>query len=169
MSKIEIPIEIFEIPDLLVESEEETEDTNEIPDNSYQETNPGCHLLVEATINNEQKIVLIIDTGASKSVFDTELLTQFTTNIETPTNIESAGVNSAIDIHFGQIPNIQFGSLMVNNFDVGLTDLSHVNAMYKKILDKEIWGLLGGDFLFKYKAIIDYSEGKMTVEDDIIN
>ena len=50
------------------------------------------------------------------------------------------------------------GRLKVENLKVALIDLSHINQLYYKATNLEICGLIGGDFLLKHKAVIDYKK-----------
>jgi len=123
----------------------------------------GCHLIVEAELENGNKINLIVDTGASQSVFDTKMLHKSVQLSNFQVNTLSSGVNANIDIKLGIINFIKFNELEISNMQVGLTDLSHVNGLYKQFTSHEITGLLGGDFLLKHKAIINYKKSEITV------
>jgi hypothetical protein len=47
---------------------------------------------------------------------------------------------------------------------VALLDLSHINELYKRATDLEICGLIGGDFLTKHHALIDYKRKIMKID-----
>ena len=132
----------IEIQLLLVELEEE-----------------NYHIVVESVFPNGEEGIWIVDTGASRSVFDKNL-TQFYEPITTENmEIQSAGIgDSQIDALPGLIPSISFGELRLKDFIVALIDLKHVNDIYSKFSDYKILGLIWSDFLMKYKAEINYKE-----------
>ncbi|HBF89095.1 MAG TPA: hypothetical protein DDX39_10675 [Bacteroidales bacterium] len=122
----------------------------------------GCHLFVECLLNNIQPINLIIDTGASKTVFDSTLTQNFAEMVLKEMEIKSAGVGGDVTLsEFANIPKLQIGSFEMVNFETVLIDLSHINQIYEPIINRKIWGLIGGDFLLKYKATIDYRKKEL--------
>lgn len=122
------------------------------------------HLMVDVTINNETVGHLIVDTGASKTVFDKTFITPHLTEIEEIDDNHSSGINAMIDnAQIGQLELLSFGELILTNYQCLTLDLSHINALYKKYADKYIAGLLGSDFLLKYGAIIDYSKKTLSI------
>lgn len=124
----------------------------------------GSHLFVEAIINETQQCNLILDTGASKTVFDYGLMQNLSEDIESDTKIKSAGVGGDISLsEFANVPKLSIGEFEATNFETVLIDLSHINQIYEPIINKKIWGLIGGDFLLKYKANIDYRKKELTL------
>lgn len=124
----------------------------------------GCHLFVECQINKIISCQLIIDTGASKTVFDYNLMSSLSEKIEKEEEIKSAGVGGEITLNeFANISNFKIGDFEIKNFETVLIDLSNVNDIYEPIINKKIWGLIGGDFLLKYKSKIDYKTKILTI------
>lgn len=115
------------------------------------------HLILESKISNES-VYWIIDTGASKSVFDINLDHLYRL-IEPDKNDEylSAGINvSPIETKIGSV-SFQLGeTVAIENLTVALIDMKHVTKIYKKYTDLKIGGLLGGDILNRYGCCIDY-------------
>ncbi len=152
-----VPIEIIEIPTLFSPADIEIEKNDIVSDLEKEVTN-GCHLFVKVWIDTEKQIDMIIDTGASQTVFDKSLSNKYLKKIKLPTNIKSSGVNAEIDMHLGKLKLLRFGDFRVSDYVVGITDLSHINQIYEQINGKRIWGLLGSDFCRKYNAKIDYEK-----------
>ncbi len=133
---------IYEIPISLVEIEE----------NNF-------HLFVSITFNNDETGEIIIDTGASKTVFDANRLEKYSEKIELDEDIKSSGINANLtDAQLVTVNEIKIGDLVIKNFKAVLFNLDHINSLYADINNKQVWGLLGGDFLNKYKAKIDYEK-----------
>lgn len=122
----------------------------ELEDDSY-------HLMIESRFSSGISGSLIIDTGASKTVFDMKFVESFIIDVEDVKDQNSSGINAMISqAKVGVIPEVNFGKLKIKEYQCMLLDLSHINELYKKYTSKQIAGLIGSDFLVKYDAIIDY-------------
>jgi len=122
----------------------------------------GCHLMLEACFSNNLEGTLIIDTGANKTVFDSMLLKDCVENVTAIKDDISAGINSNIEnSKRARLKNLRICEFEINNYETTLIDLSYLNDMYQKIAKRKIYGLLGGDFLKKYRAIINYKSKKI--------
>ena len=125
-------------------------------DNSY-------HLLTSGSINGVNYFFLI-DTGASHTIFDSTLVPQVDETDSIYKEIQSAGIQSGeLKSSIGRIKKFKIGQLKLTEWTVVLIDLSHINSLYKKFTNKSIAGLLGGDFLLKHQAIIDYKKKKLVL------
>ena len=130
----------------------------EIPLQIIELENNNYHILVEGSFDDGTSACWIIDTGASKSVLDSNL-SQFYEPIESDNeeDYQSAGINQGMmETSVGKILHLRFGNLDLTNQKMALIDLKHVNDIYEKYTTYKIAGLLGGDILMQYKCIIDY-------------
>lgn len=121
------------------------------------------HIMMEGEFHDGEKCMWIIDTGASKTVLDKNLEDYYqvleTDGIE---EFQSAGINEGmVDTRVGITGHIRFGKLLIEDLKVALIDLSHVNDIYSKYSEYKIAGLLGGDILKRYRAVINYNKGKI--------
>ncbi len=119
----------------------------------------GAHILVK-TIVNKCKSYLLIDTGASNSIFDinNQIFVDNEYDIEGDVN-QASGFNSEIqNIKLGNIENLSIGYFRVKNLQTLFTSLEHVNSLYQKMKLPKILGIIGSDFLIKYNAIINFEE-----------
>lgn len=119
----------------------------------------GMHLA--AGINSTHfSNLAIIDTGASQSIFDYEIIDSFI--IETYDADDdglSSGVNSNLSDHkIARLGKLSLESMSLNKFKAGIMNLSHIRNLYKSQFDIEICGLIGGDILNLYNAVIDYQK-----------
>ena len=57
------------------------------------------------------------------------------------------------------------GELVFNNIELTSLDLTHVKQSYEQMGEKPIQGVLGGDILDRYQAIIDYSKSILRLND----
>ena len=125
-------------------------------DNSY-------HLFVSGVIN-DQKCELLIDTGASHTIFDANLVPEIPADEMIEHEIQSAGIHAGeLKSSIGRIKKFELGDMKRVDWTVVLIDLTHVNNMYGKFTDKRVAGLIGSDFLLKHNAIIDYKRRELVL------
>lgn len=117
------------------------------------------HLIVESDFADGEKGNWVIDTGASKTVFDKNLAHQFAECDEIGEELHAAIANETpMQTTFAHLEFMQFGKVKLNNLKVALLDLDHINTLYEETCGMKICGLLGSDILFQYKAVIDYKK-----------
>jgi predicted aspartyl protease len=119
----------------------------------------GYHPLIEVAVYGKP-FILVLDTGASKTAFDHVMLLQsgndalikasdkLTTGLGTNTMTSSTAL----------ISDMRIGDLQVATFEVAVLDLSSINIAYRQLDHPEVLGVLGGDILMKYKAVINYEK-----------
>ncbi|MGZ4117374.1 MAG: retropepsin-like aspartic protease [Bacteroidia bacterium] len=119
----------------------------------------GFHLMMKILINGKVANV-IVDTGASKTVFDKTAIEKFVNHksFEEHDQLSSGlGTNTMIS-QTTIIKKIKIGLAEIENYKTVLLDLSHVNNSYSQIGLKQVDGVLGSDILLEYKAVIDYDK-----------
>lgn len=135
-----------------------------IPIEIIELDNNSFHLFVQGFVNG-QLCHLIIDTGASKTIFALNHLQSIL--LEEPVSqpdIQSAGISaSSLDSHSGIITEFRLGQLLLTSMETVLIDLTSIDELYRKYTSKSIWGLIGSDFLLKYKAKLDYGNLTLTL------
>ena len=117
----------------------------------------GYHPLVEIKINSTSYI-LVLDTGASKTAFDHHLLEQSGTVITASERLSTGLGVTNMSSSTAVINDIQIGELHITGLEVAVLDLSTINIAYRQLNHPEVLGVLGGDILVKYNAVIDYGE-----------
>lgn len=123
-------------------------------DNSY-------HLFVKGAIDG-QKYDLLIDTGASHTIFNAALIREVPSGEMASPEVQSAGIQSGeLKTSIGLIRKFKLGDLKRSDWTVVLIDLTHVNNLYKKFTNKHVAGLIGSDFLLKHQAVIDYRKRRL--------
>ena len=125
------------------------------------------HLAAKTSFSDGTEGLWVIDSGASKTVFDQALHHLFE-QVETDdgTQLQSAGIGAGrLETSLGRLLPFTLGSLQVQDLQVALIDLSHINKLYFHATEKEICGLIGGDFLLEKKAVIDYGRQQLLLVD----
>jgi hypothetical protein len=125
------------------------------------------HLTAKSSFSDGSEGLWVIDSGASKTVFD-QALQHLYEQVATDegTQLQSAGIGAGrLETSLGKLLPFTLGSLKVPELQVALIDLSHINKLYFHATEKEICGLIGSDFLLDKKAVIDYGRLELLLND----
>jgi hypothetical protein len=119
----------------------------------------GFHLLLKLYINKKVANV-ILDTGASKTVFDKTRIEKY---VASKTFVDHESLSSGLGTssmtsQLTVIKKLRIGEAEIDNYKTVLLDLSHVNESYLHVGLKPIDGVLGSDILLKFNAVIDYEK-----------
>lgn len=115
----------------------------------------GFHFFIKAKINNK-RCWLLLDTGASNSVFDVCAAKKFNFKIQSPSELSAIGVgNSNLSHNLSHLKKLKLGKLILKKINVVLIDLSVPNQHYKLLKTPKIHGIIGADILVKYNANIN--------------
>lgn len=122
----------------------------------------GYHLKTTLVVN-DKKANVIIDTGASRSVFDENRIVDFLghNDLEEHDRLSSGLGTNTMTSKKVKINKLEIGEILILSYDATILDLSHVNASYEKLKLELIDGILGGDILHDYKAVIDYKRREL--------
>ena len=122
----------------------------------------GVHIVLQAHINNKLSR-LLIDTGASRTVFDKNRISLFVENIEMHENEQLStglGTNDMIS-HIITLESLEIGELHLQEYTSVIIDMVHINQSFEAYNLQAIDGVLGGDILRDYKAEIDYRKQEL--------
>lgn len=115
----------------------------------------GFHLLVEIVVFGE-KLFAVLDTGASRSVFDKALMEKHIQELTLHEEMQAATIFSTSTTLLGIIPKLKIGALTLKNYhSVGL-DLQSVTDTYLQLGHPAVSAIIGGDILMEFDAKIDY-------------
>jgi hypothetical protein len=119
----------------------------------------GYHLLVQVKIGRKACLA-VLDTGASKTVFDHHTLTSSHKKIAVEaTHQLSAGLGTlSMESYTAFIPELRLGRFKLTDFEVAVLDLSNINQAYAQLNHPQVIGVIGGDILMQYEAVIDYGK-----------
>ncbi|MGI4805467.1 MAG: aspartyl protease family protein, partial [Janthinobacterium lividum] len=124
----------------------------------------GFHILVNIKLFS-QPFRLVLDTGASKTAFDKTLLLELIHENELKKSghlTTGLGTNN-MESFTTEITDLYIGKFHIPLLEVAVLDLSAINLAYQKLAITSVLGVLGGDVLVKYLAVIDYAEPKLVL------
>ena len=122
----------------------------------------GFHIMVKGMIHGKEANFLI-DTGASRSVFDPKTISNFIDDIQFEKKEGlTAGVGSSdLESASFKIDTFSLGELEITDYEAVALDLENIHEMYGKLKLPHIDGIIGGDLLKKHKAVINYRNKKL--------
>lgn len=134
----------------------------EIPFQLIPIEDDGYHLLTQGIIN-DTVATFLIDTGASRCVFDEQKIKNFLTKQPFTENEKlSTGLGTnTMPTKVVEIDRIIFGELCIQQYTAVVIDLSHVTESYASLQLPQIDGVLGSDILNEFKCVINYKKRKL--------
>lgn len=122
----------------------------------------GFHIMVSGLIHGKEAHFLV-DTGASRSVFDPNTIATFIDNpiFEKKDGITAGVGSSDLESSTFRIDSFFIGTMEIVNYEAVALDLGNIHQTYEKLFLPHIDGIIGGDLLQKYKAVINYRSKKM--------
>lgn len=119
------------------------------------------HMLVDATINDEP-VKLIVDSGASRSVFDKSY--DSGKRIKGISDTVAVGfMSDNVNIELASIPSLIVAGVKFKDFPIALADLSSLRELYKSITGLNVAGLLGCDFLVQNVSSVNFRSKKIFI------
>ena len=133
---------------------------HDIPLELVELEDQNYHLTVTTRFDDGREGMWIIDSGASKTVFDESLKELYApVSMDDTIQIQSAGIGEGrLETTLGELSPFLIGEYRHPALQVALIDLSHINKLYYHVTAREICGLIGSDFLLSHRAIIDYGK-----------
>jgi len=120
----------------------------------------GYHIIIDVEIF-DQPFKMVLDTGASKTVLDktTVMNSGLAEHDLQSTDILSTGLGTnSMESFILHLPKIKIASWHTKKIDVAVLDLSSINYAYEQMELPPVIGVLGGDILTRYGAVIDYKK-----------
>lgn len=120
----------------------------------------GFHLLVEIVLFGK-KSYAVLDTGASRSVFDLNLIKTNLDGLEHTEETQATTLFSTAATIQATIPKLRIGRLTIENYDTVALDLNSVNEAYLQMGHPPVTAIIGSDILLEYNASIHYKKQKL--------
>lgn len=124
----------------------------------------GFHLMIDVKVKRK-KLRLLIDSGASRTVFDeTRMKFHFPDiNLLTLDRLSTGLGTSTLQGNYTVLSSITLGKHKIEKYKAVVLDLQHVNESYHQIDVQKIDGVLGSDLLKELNAVINYGDATLTL------
>ncbi|WP_028295459.1 aspartyl protease family protein [Olivibacter sitiensis] len=125
----------------------------------------GVHLLVELFAFGKS-FKAVLDTGASKTVFDKTTIENYLdgSSLITTDRVSTGLGTTNMESFLWNVSHLKIGDLELSDIEVAILDLSTINYAYANMNLEPVIGVIGGDLLSQYKAVIDYGKGTLSLK-----
>lgn len=128
----------------------------------------GYHIFCTIEIEG-RSVNALIDTGANKSVLSFALASELSTiEVQEQEENHTAGIGKEeVETSFVILEKLQIGEIQFEDLIMGLIDLDHVEEMYLEMEVEPFQAIIGGDILNQSKAIIDYGQSTLSLNNHL--
>lgn len=142
-----------------------TKNTVSVPLNIIDLHGDGFHPVLDIMLFNKP-FKVVLDTGASRTAFDHDLLVQANEEaaIIASERLSTGLGTNTMESATALIENIWIGDLLIPELEVAVLDLSTINIAYREMGHPEVLGVLGSDVLMKYNAVIDFGKKRLLLK-----
>ncbi len=125
----------------------------------------GYNLLARVIINGKHAL-LMIDTGAPKTVLDNDHFQKFVeqTELKRQPRKKLAPGATSIYSYTGKIDTLEIGSVIIRDYEISAVDLSAINRTFRGQGKPQIDGLLGCDLLHHCRATLKFKERVLEID-----
>jgi len=109
----------------------------------------GFHLFVEIVAFRD-KHWAVIDTGASRSVFDRSFIEV--------SWLDTLSTENTISEVIMVLPQFEIGNLKIQKYNALILDLNPINDVYASLTYPRIIAIIGSDLFYRYNALINYKK-----------
>lgn len=110
------------------------------------------HVYLPVNIMGKERL-WVLDCGASVNVIDSSFAAEAGLTFEGP--IKGLGGSGVVDFYYVTIPSYSIGGVKFNEQKVAAFNFRH---LFKKVLELDVVGILGYDFLSRFVTKIDYAK-----------
>lgn len=122
-----------------------------IPLETYQSGHIVFHLFL-----NQYPALFLLDTGASGTILTLESVERFSLKIEETEESGTGAGTTNLKMQRALQNELIFKDKKIENIDLFVMDLAHVNNSFLDIGHQTIDGVLGADILINHNCIVDY-------------
>ncbi len=110
----------------------------------------GNHLFIPVTVNGIQRW-WVLDTGAGMTVVDRAFANEL--KLDLKGDMKGKAVESTVDVQFALLPPFQIQGIEFDGQTAAVIDMTELN----RLLEYEVSGILGFDFLSRFVTKVDYA------------
>ncbi|MEW6050187.1 MAG: retropepsin-like aspartic protease [Candidatus Zixiibacteriota bacterium] len=117
------------------------------------------HIYVPAVINGKRRVWLILDSGASATIFNELAVAEF--DLEAAGTIPAKGMGGFTEVMMVRIDSLQVGDVFLYGQIGGVMDLSGIG--HQGADGAPFGGVIGFDFLSRFPVLVDYGDSSLTI------
>ena len=121
------------------------------------------HIVIECKVNGINSR-LIVDTGASNSCINFFSSSKFNLDFKKSNSKASSATEEINEIFFSKNNRLEIDDFKKNDFEIILFDMSYINNSFREKEIEEVDGIIGGDILSEFDAIINYEKKLLTLK-----
>jgi predicted aspartyl protease len=115
-------------------------------------------ILLETKVNDSGPYRFVLDTGAGLTMISPELAKKL--DVQRDEKKKAVGAGGSVEVHFGTVKTLAIGETQLAGLKVGIMDLTGIS----KAIETDIDGIVGYNFLSKFRISIDYPKQTVTFE-----
>jgi predicted aspartyl protease len=115
-------------------------------------------IVLEAVVNGEGPCRFVLDTGASLTIISPELAKKIEARRDEAE--KAVGAGGSVEVYFATVKTLEIGETRLEGLKVGIMDLTRIS----KAIETDIDGIIGYNFLSKFRVSIDYPRQTVTFE-----
>jgi predicted aspartyl protease len=115
-------------------------------------------ILVETMVNGKGRYRFVLDTGASLTMISPELAKKL--DVQRNETQKGVGAGGSVEVHFGTVKSLAIGETQLDGLMVEIMELTGIS----KAIETEIDGIVGYNFLKKFRVVIDYPRQTVTFD-----
>jgi hypothetical protein len=114
------------------------------------------HIFLMVNISGKERL-WILDTGAGKSVIDTQFAKELGLTMEG--KMKGVGIGHVVDVSLTTLPAFSIDGLLIDEQKIAAID---IHPLLKRLIDIDVFGILGYDFLSRFITKIDYAHNTIS-------
>jgi predicted aspartyl protease len=115
-------------------------------------------ILLETTVNSKGPYRFVLDTGAGLTMISPELAKRV--GVQREEAQKAVGAGGSVQVHFGTLKALAIGETQIEGLKVGIMDLAGIS----KAIETDIDGIVGYNFLRRFRVSVDYPKQTVTFE-----
>lgn len=130
----------------------------------FVEMDDGLQLMVKASVNGKAALMMV-DTGASRTLFDPDALADYIDEPKYEKMFGTAATIGGTDIEQNTVvvDNFSLGNVVLKGMEFVAIDLWRIRDFNRSMGLPDFVGIIGGDVLRHLKVTINYGRGTLTV------
>jgi hypothetical protein len=125
----------------------------------------GYQILCRLKINNKE-FRMLLDTGASQTMFDIKKYKEISDEDKIDNDFVSSGFGGhSIKSSYIKVNEMKLGDIIIKDYNMLLINFDSFNSHFKNNGYPLVDGIIGGDILYKYHAMIDYESRDMILKE----